>query len=91
MGSKWSDGSVGGDQAEARRLLDLRYRLSALAATEDCQAGLATVVQDKIFGEDVGPGSKRCRYGLVISSFSVRALLLFLSVIGQTTGTWQGR
>jgi hypothetical protein len=41
------------DQHEARRLLDLRYRLSAMAATEYCQAGFATVVQDNIFGEDV--------------------------------------
>jgi hypothetical protein len=41
------------DQDEARRLLDLRYRLSALVATEYCQAGFATVVQDNIFGEDV--------------------------------------
>ena len=41
------------DQAEARRLLDLRYHLSALAATEYCRAGFATVVQGNIFGEDV--------------------------------------
>jgi hypothetical protein len=41
------------DQDEARRLLDLRYRLSALVATEYCQAGFATVVQDNIFGDDV--------------------------------------
>jgi hypothetical protein len=41
------------DQSEARRLLDLRYRLSAVAATEYCEAGFTTVVQDTIFGEDV--------------------------------------
>lgn len=41
------------DQEEARRLLDLRYGLSALVATEYCRAGFATVVQDNIFGEDV--------------------------------------
>jgi hypothetical protein len=41
------------DQDESRRLLNLRYRLSALVATEYCQAGFATVVQDNIFGEDV--------------------------------------
>lgn len=41
------------DQAEARRLLDLRYRLSATVATEYCRAGFTTVVQDNIFGEDV--------------------------------------
>jgi hypothetical protein len=44
----WDD-----DEHEARRLLDLRYRLSALAATEYCEAGFTTVVQDNIFGEDV--------------------------------------
>ncbi len=41
------------DQNEARNLLDLRYRLSALTATEYCEAGFTTVVQDNIFGEDV--------------------------------------
>lgn len=41
------------DQAEARKLLDLRYRLSALSATEYCRAGFTTVVQDNIFGEDI--------------------------------------
>jgi hypothetical protein len=39
--------------AEARRLLDLRYRLSALSANEYCAAGFTTVVQDNIFGADV--------------------------------------
>jgi hypothetical protein len=38
---------------QARRLLDLRYRLSALAADEYCAAGFCTVVQDNIFGPDV--------------------------------------
>jgi hypothetical protein len=38
---------------EARRLLDLRYRLSALVADEYCAAGFCTVVQDNIFGDDV--------------------------------------
>lgn len=41
------------DQSEARKLLDLRYRLSALAAAEYCEAGFTTVVQDNIFGEDI--------------------------------------
>jgi AAA domain len=41
------------DQGKARNLLDLRYRLSALAAAEYCQAGFTTVVQDSIFGEDI--------------------------------------
>jgi AAA domain len=38
---------------EARRLLDLRYRLAALTADEYCRAGFATVVQDNIFGTDI--------------------------------------
>jgi hypothetical protein len=38
---------------EARRLLNLRYRLAALAADEYCEAGFTTVVQDNIFGADV--------------------------------------
>ncbi len=38
---------------EARRLLDLRYRLAALTADEYCRAGFCTVVQDNIFGADV--------------------------------------
>ena len=39
--------------AEARRLLDLRYRLAAVTADEYCGAGFCTVVQDNIFGTDV--------------------------------------
>jgi predicted kinase len=39
--------------AEARRLLDLRYRLATMAADEYCRAGFTTVVQDNIFGADV--------------------------------------
>jgi adenylylsulfate kinase-like enzyme len=39
--------------AEARRLLDLRYRLAAMTADEYCRAGFVTVVQDNIFGADV--------------------------------------
>jgi predicted kinase len=39
--------------AEARRLLDLRYRLAAMTANEYCGAGFCTVVQDNIFGADV--------------------------------------
>jgi adenylylsulfate kinase-like enzyme len=38
---------------EARRLLDLRYRLSALVADEYASAGFATIVQDNIYGNDV--------------------------------------
>jgi predicted kinase len=39
--------------AEARRLLDLRYRLAAMVADEYCLAGFCTVVQDNMFGADV--------------------------------------
>jgi cytidylate kinase len=38
---------------EARRLLRLRYRLSALVAAEYALAGFTTVVQDNIYGPDV--------------------------------------
>jgi hypothetical protein len=41
------------DSVEARRLLDLRYRLSGQVADEYCAAGFTTVVQDNIFGADV--------------------------------------
>lgn len=41
------------DQQEARRLLDLRYRLSSQAAAEYEAAGFTTVVQDNIYGIDV--------------------------------------
>jgi len=37
----------------ARRLLELRYRLSAVVADEYCAEGFTTVVQDNIFGDDV--------------------------------------
>src|SRR5690349_15279863 len=43
----------GGDESEARRLLDLRYRLSATVAEEYASAGFTTVVQDTIYGDDV--------------------------------------
>jgi hypothetical protein len=42
-----------GPVAEVKRLLDLRYRLSAQSANEYCAAGFTTVVQDNIFGSDV--------------------------------------
>ena len=41
-------------QEEVRRLLDLRYRLSAHAAVEYAEAGFTCVVQDNIYGPDVG-------------------------------------
>lgn len=39
--------------SDAHRLLDLRYRLSALVADRYCDAGFTSVVQDNIFGRDV--------------------------------------
>lgn len=45
----------GADHAEARRLLDLRYRLSADTANAYAEAGFTTVVQDNIYGADVEP------------------------------------
>ncbi len=39
--------------AEARRLLDLRYRLSATVADEYASEGFGVVVQDNIYGPDV--------------------------------------
>ncbi|MFI5045879.1 MAG: phosphotransferase [Acidimicrobiia bacterium] len=41
------------DEAEARRLLDLRYRLSSTVAEQYAGAGFTTVVQDNIYGSDV--------------------------------------
>jgi hypothetical protein len=43
------------DPGEARRLLDLRYRLSARTAVEYASAGFTCVVQDNIYGPDVAP------------------------------------
>lgn len=41
------------DRAAARRHLELRYRLSAMAADEYCAAGFTAVVQDNLYGDDV--------------------------------------
>jgi ABC-type proline/glycine betaine transport system ATPase subunit len=41
------------DEAEARRLLELRYQLSAMVADQYASAGFTTVVQDNIYGIDV--------------------------------------
>jgi hypothetical protein len=49
----WVHPSPAGAADEARRLLDLRYRLSAQVASEYCAAGFTTVAQDNIFGDDV--------------------------------------
>ena len=45
---------------EARRLLDLRYRLSVTVANEYCAEGFVAVVQDNIYGEDVVTWLKGC-------------------------------
>jgi hypothetical protein len=50
--SGWVHPSVESSE-DARRLLDLRYQLSAQAVHEYCRAGFTTVVQDNIFGDDV--------------------------------------
>jgi adenylylsulfate kinase-like enzyme len=41
------------NEREARRLLDLRYRLSSQVASEYAAAGFTTIVQDNIYGADV--------------------------------------
>ena len=41
------------DETEARRLLELRYRLSSTVAEQYASAGFTTVVQDNIYGPDV--------------------------------------
>jgi hypothetical protein len=43
----------GSDRTEARRLLDLRYELSAMVARRYVCAGFTAVVQDNIYGDDV--------------------------------------
>jgi hypothetical protein len=62
---------------ESRRLLDLRYRLSAVVANEYAAAGFTTVVQDNIYGADVVAwlGSIRARpLHLVVLRPSVAAI-----------------
>lgn len=49
----WVEFDEPGQQREARRLLDLRYRLSARVAVEYASAGFTCVVQDNIYGSDV--------------------------------------
>jgi hypothetical protein len=41
------------DRSDSRRLLELRYRLSALNASEYAAAGFTAIVQDNIYGDDV--------------------------------------
>jgi chloramphenicol 3-O-phosphotransferase len=43
----------GPDQDEARRLLELRYRLSAMVTDEYAAAGFVAIAQDNIYGTDV--------------------------------------
>lgn len=49
----WVGVGDAGPEDEVRRLLDLRYRLSALVADEYAAAGFTTVVQDNVYGADV--------------------------------------
>ncbi len=51
--SGWVQPHAGEDSQDARRLLDLRYRLSAITADEYATEGFTVVVQDNIFGSDV--------------------------------------
>jgi predicted kinase len=46
-------------ESEARRFLNLRYRLSAHVADEYCAEGFTTVVQDNLYGDDVGTWLQR--------------------------------
>lgn len=68
--SGWVQPGEPSREAEARRLLDLRYRLSAMVASEYCGAGFTCVVQDNIFGDDVtrwlGQVKTRLRYLVVL-------------------------
>lgn len=62
---------------EARRLLTLRYRLSAVVADEYAAAGFTCVVQDNIYGRDVVQWLRTVRSGprhLVVLRPSVEAL-----------------
>ena len=61
---------------EARRLLTLRYRLSALVAEEYAAAGFSCVVQDNIYGQDVATWlqSVRARRHLVVLRPSVEVV-----------------
>ena len=70
----------GTDQSEARRHLDLRYRLSALVADEYAAAGFTAVVQDNIYGADV-----------VRWLESIRARPLHLVVLRPSIATLEAR
>lgn len=51
VASGWSHAHEG--TAESRSHLDLRYRLSALVASEYAAAGFTAVVNDNVYGDDV--------------------------------------
>jgi len=74
---------------EARRLLNLRYRLSALVADEYAGAGFTCVVQDNIYGQDVVQWldriASRPRH-LVVLRPSVQALIDRDDARRRTTG-----
>lgn len=77
------------DEAEVRRLLDLRYRLSATAAQEYADAGFTTVVQDNIYGIDVERWLERITAGsrhLVVLRPSVAAVVARDAERRRTTG-----
>jgi len=63
--------------AEARRLLELRYRLSAMVADEYASSGFEVVVQDNIYGPDVVRWLQRVAAGprcLVVLRPSIQAV-----------------
>jgi cytidylate kinase len=68
------------DRQEARRLLELRYRLSAVVADEYAVEGFTTVVQDNIYGADV-----------VAWLGSIRARPLHLVVLRPSVSTVSAR
>lgn len=74
---------------EARRHLDLRYRLSAMVADEYAAAGFSTVVQDNIYGPDVEKWLESIKarpVHLVVLRPSVEVVTLRHDQRRQTTG-----
>jgi chloramphenicol 3-O-phosphotransferase len=77
------------DQSEARRLLELRYRLSAMVAAEYADAEFTAVVQDNIYGQDVVEWLERVaprRRHLVVLRPSVEVLAARDTARMETTG-----
>lgn len=68
------------DPKEARRLLELRYRLSSRVAEEYATAGFTCIVQDNIYGDDVTKWLA-----------SIRRRPLFLVVLRPTVGVLTAR